>query len=410
MVGTGVFTSLGFQIAAIPSPFLILTLWALGGVVALCGALSYAELAAALPRSGGEYHFLSRIFHPALGFMAGAVSVFVGFSAPIALGAIAVGKYLTAAFPGIPPMTASLGIVVLMAGVHAHSVHVSGRFQIVATTFKAGLIVFFIVAGALLAHGTSFAPRSGDLSLMARPSFAVSLMFVMYAFSGWNSAVYIVGEVREPGRTIPRALIAATLGVTILYVAINAVFLASTPLEEMSGKLAVGEIASQHLFGPSGARIMAGVISIGLVAALSALTWAGPRVAQTVGQDFPVLAVLARTSQGGIPLHALALQTLLVLVLLLTSSFEAVLIYAEFALITCSSLVVLGLLVLRRTEPNLPRPFRCPWMPLVPIVFLAVSIFTLAYSVVERPVQALAGLLTLAVSAGLYFLVRPGRS
>ena len=407
MVGTGVFTSLGFQIGPLPSPFVILVLWALGGVVALCGAMSYAELAAALPRSGGEYHYLSRIFHPALGLMAGIISVFVGFAAPIALGAMAFGKYVAAAFPGVPPLASSVGVAVALALVHGTSLKVSGRFQVVATGLKAALILFFIAAGVCLAHGADFRPKSGDMALVLSPGFAISLMFVMYAYSGWNSAVYIAGEVRSPGRTIPRALLSATLAVTVLYVAMNAVFLASAPPAELAGKVEIGQIAARHLFGDGGGRIMACVIAAGLVAALSALTWAGPRVAQTAGEDFSALGWFA--CKSGVPRRALIFQTLIVLILLASSSFEAVLIYAEFAMVACSCLTVLGLLVLRMREPSLSRPFRCPWVPAVPLVFLGIGLFSLAYTLVERPVQALAGMATMGAGAGLYFLVRRNR-
>lgn len=407
MVGTGVFTSLGFQIGSLPSPFVILVLWALGGVVALCGALSYAELAAALPRSGGEYHFLSRIFHPALGLMAGIVSVFVGFSAPVALGAMAFGKYVGSAFHGVPPLLSSAGVVIVLAVVHGMTLRVSGRFQIIATAFKACLIVFFIIAGAKLASGADFRPKPGDMALILSPAFAISLMFVMYSYSGWNSAVYIAGEVRSPSQTIPRALTSATIAVTVLYVSLNAVFLASAPPAELAGKVEIGEVSARHLFGDSGGRLMACLIAAGLIAALSALTWTGPRVAQTAGEDFPALGWFARRSSCGVPRRALLFQTLIVLLLLVSSSFEAVLIYAQFALIACSCLTVIGLLVLRHREPGLARPFRCPWVPVVPLVFLSVGLFTLAHTLVSRPVQALAGMGTLAVGAGLYFLVRP---
>ena len=405
MVGTGVFTSLGFQIGSLPSPFVILILWGLGGAVALCGALSYAELAAALPRSGGEYHFLSRIFHPALGLMAGVVSVFVGFAAPIALGAMAFGKYVGSAFPGMPPMLSSLCVVLCLAVIHGVTLKVSGSFQVVATAFKAGLILFFIVAGVILAPGTDFSPRSGDIGLILSPSFAISLMFVMYSYSGWNSAVYIAGEVRSPAKTIPRALMSATMTVTLLYVALNGVFLASAPESELAGKVEVGEVAARNLFGEGGGRLMACLISGGLVAALSALTWAGPRVAQTAGEDFPALSWFALKSPGSVPRRAMGFQTVIVIILLVSSSFESVLIYAEFALISCSCLTVLGMLVLRKREPSLSRPFHCPWVPVVPLIFLGVGLFSLVYTLIERPVQALAGIATLAAAAGLYFLV-----
>lgn len=406
MVGTGVFTSLGFQAAVLPSPFVILAVWAVGGVVALCGALSYAELAAALPRSGGEYHFLSRIFHPAFGVMAGVVSVFVGFSAPLALGGMAFGSYFSRAFPEAPAGVAAPVVILSLALVHGLTLGVSGRFQVAATLFKATLIVGFLVAGFFLAEGANFRPARGDMMLVASPAFAVSLMFVMYSYSGWNSAVYIAGEVGDPGRVLPAALAAGTLVVTLLYVGLNAVFLASAPLSELQGKIEIGEVAARHLFGVSGGRLMSGIIAAGLIAALSALTWAGPRVAQVAGEDFRELSWFARKSGAGIPVQALAFQTAVVMVLLASGSFESVLLYAQFALVACSCLTIVGMLVLRWREPELSRPFRCPLFPFPPLAFLAVGLFSLIYTVAVRPVQAGAGILTLAAGVCLYFVVR----
>lgn len=411
MIGTGVFTSLGFQAAALPSPFLILLLWMLGGVVALCGALSYAELAAALPRSGGEYNFLSQAYHPALGFMGGFVSVMVGFAAPIALASMAFGTYLAAAVPGVPAVAASAAIVLALAGVHSFTVRASGNFQILVTSLKVGLIVSFIAIGCWRSNGSvaEFVPKEGDVGRIFSGPFAVSLMFVLYSYSGWNAAAYIMGEVREPQRTVPRALLLATGLVTLLYVALNGVFLLSAPLAEYAGKIEVGDVAATHLLGEAGGRVMAGLIGGGLVSAISAMTWAGPRVGQMVGQDFPVLGFLARTSPGGVPRVAIALQTSLVLGLLLTTTFETVLVYAQVSILTCSFLTVLGVFVLRWRRPELPRPFRCVGYPVTPAIFLALNLFAMVYTAQAKPVHALAGLATLAAGLGLYFLARERR-
>jgi basic amino acid/polyamine antiporter, APA family len=406
MIGTGVFTSLGFQVQAIPSPFLILLVWALGGVIALCGALSYAELAAALPRSGGEYNFLSQIYHPAVGFMAGFVSVAVGFSAPIALAAIALGKYLAAAFPGLSSGWVSVSAVLLLAAIHSLTVRASGNFQVLITSLKVILIVVFIGIGFMLGRSWAFSPREEDVGMILSGPFAVSLMFVLYSYSGWNAAAYIIGEVRDPQRTVPGALILATLIVMILYVSLNAVFLASGPMGEFAGKIEVGEIAARNLLGEQGGRIMAGLIGGGLVSAIRAMTWAGPRVAQTVGQDFSALRIFAQTSAGGVPRVAIGVQTLLVLVMLATSTFEAVLVYAQFSLLACSFLTVLGVMILRWRRPAVPRPFRCFGYPLTPVVFLALNLFAMVYTAFDRPEQAVAGLATLLLGIGLYFVAR----
>jgi APA family basic amino acid/polyamine antiporter len=409
MIGTGVFTSLGFQVAALPSPFLILLIWALGGLISFCGALSYAELSAALPRSGGEYNFLSAIYHPALGFMSGFISIAVGFSAPIALSAMALGKYVAAALPGVEPTWVSLLAVLLLAFAHSLSVRASGNFQVAITALKVALITYFICLGYLRGGSLVLTPREGDFGLIFHGPFAVSLMFVLYAYSGWNAAAYIIGEVREPRRTVPAALLLATLIVTVLYVLLNAVFLASGPLEDFAGKIEVGEIAARNLLGEQGGRVMAALIAGGLISSISAMTWAGPRVAQAVGQDFPALRLFAWTSAGGVPRVAIGVQTLLVLLMLATSTFEAVLVYAQFAILACSFLTVLGVLVLRWRQPALPRPFRCFGYPITPLLFLALNLFTMVYSAAAKPEQALAGLATLLLGIGLYFVARGAR-
>lgn len=408
MIGTGVFTSLGFQVKDLHSPFLILLVWTLGGVVAFCGALSYAELAATYPRSGGEYNFLTQAYHPALGFMAGFISVTVGFAAPIALAALAFGRYFSGALPGFPPVTASVGVVLCMAAVHSCTVHASGSFQIVITTLKVALIVTFIGLGFWKGFDTpaEFAPQPGDGAQVFGSSFAIALMFVLYSYSGWNAAAYIMNEVRDPQKTVPRALLQATLLVTVLYVALNATFLGSGPLAGFVGKLEVGEIAAKNLLGEDGGRVMSGLISLGLISAISAMTWAGPRVGQTIGRDFPVLGFLSCTSAGGVPRLAIGLQTILVVLMLALSTFEVILVFAQCAILACSFLTVLGVMVSRWRWPGLPRPFRCWGYPVTPVIFLTLNLFALVYTAKEKPHQAGASLLTLLAGIGLYFLAK----
>jgi APA family basic amino acid/polyamine antiporter len=408
MIGTGVFASLGFQVADLPSPFLIVVLWVLGGMVALCGALSYAELAAALPRSGGEYNFLTEVYHPAIGFMGGFVSVVVGFAAPIAATAMISGAYLAAAFPGLSAFSASLAVALGLAAMHAVTVRASGHFQVVVTGLKISLILAFLVLGiwkGRLPEG-GFSPQPGAWSAIVSAPFAISLMYVLYSYTGWNAAAYIMNEVRRPEWTVPRALLIATVLVTILYVGLNSVFLASGPIADFVGKKEVGEIAARHLLGDVGGKIMAGLIGFGLVSAISAMTWAGPRVAQTIGQDFQALRFLSKTSEGGVPRRALALQTTIVVTLLLTGTFEAIIAYAFVAILSCSFLAVLGVIVLRFRRPNLPRPFRCWLYPVTPLVFLLLNGFTLVYTCIEKPFESVAGLGTLAAGIGLYFAAR----
>jgi APA family basic amino acid/polyamine antiporter len=406
MIGTGVFTSLGFQVTDLPSPFVILCLWILGGVLALAGAFSYAEVAAALPRSGGEYHFLSRIFHPALGFLAGWTSATVGFAAPIALSAMAFGTYAQGVAPGVPPVLLSLVLVWGTSAIHFSGLRRGSAFQDWFTFLKVVLIVAFIAAG-FLAHpapAVSFLPGRQDWHLMTGAAFATALVFVMYSYSGWNASTYIVNEIRNPERNVPRSVFLGTLAVLALYVALNAAFLRTTPMPAMAGKVEVGLIAGQQIFGAAGGRVVAALICLGLISSVSSMIWIGPRVTVAMGEDLPGLALLAIKTRNGTPRVALGVQAIITTVLLLTGKFEDVLVYIQMALILFSALTVLGVIVLRMREPNLPRPYRTWGYPMTPVLFLLVSAIMIFYVVRTKPWESLAGLGTVLSGLIVYFV------
>ena len=404
MIGIGVFTSLGFQVKEIPTGFSLLMLWIVGGVTALCGALSYAELAAALPRSGGEYNFLSRIYHPAVGFLAGWVSATVGFAAPTALAAMAFGVYFEGVFPGWPPLVLGLSLTWIVALVHLSGIRHGSTFQNVSTAIKVVLIVAFIVAGFTVAspQPISFAPSARDLDHLLDAPFAISLVFVMYSYSGWNAATYIINEVRDPQKSLPISLFAATLIVLVLYVALNAVFLYTTPIQSMAGQLDVGLIAGKWIFGDAGGRIVGALICIGLISSVSAMTWIGPRVTMTMGEDISALRFFARTTETGVPRAAILLQLAVSTVLLLTQTFEAVLDFIQFSLTACYFLAVLGVIVLRRKQPLLLRPYLVWGYPITPVLFLMVTAFMMYYLITQRPMQSLAGLLMMLAGFLIY--------
>ena len=406
MVGTGVFTSLGFQVSGLPSGFSLLLLWVIGGICALCGALAYGELAAALPRSGGEYHFLSEIFHPSVGFVAGWASATAGFAAPVALAAIAFGHYAQGIFPGVSPQVLSLGVVGIVTAIHLSSVRAGSAFQNVFTWVKVALIFVFIVAGCALCPGEpiSFAPHSGDVGMIFSAPFAVSLVYVMYSYSGWNGSAYIIGEVTSPARNVPRSLVAGTLIVTALYVGLNFVFLYTTPLSSLAGQLEIGNIAGVQIFGPKGGLIVGALISLVLISSVSSMTWIGPRVTTTMGEDLRALRFLGRRTSRGIPVAAILLQQAIVLLLIFTATFQMALVYVQFTLILCSFLTVLGMMVLRWTHPDLPRPYKTWGYPFTPLVFLGVSLWMMGYVIKSQPWESLAGLGTLAMGLLIYFL------
>ena len=409
MIGVGVFTSLGFQVRDIASGFALLTLWAVGGLVALCGAFCYAELAAMFPRSSGEYNFLTRAYHPAIGFLAGWLSATVGFAAPVALAAMAFGAYGKAVLPQAPPLASGLALVWLVTAVHVRGMRQTSLFQVASTVLKLALILGLIAAGLTFGERQPirFAPRPEDLGQIASGSFAIGLVFVMYAYSGWNAATYIVGELRDPQYSLPRALFVGAGTVLVLYVALNAVFLLTTPVGELSGQVDVALIAGRHVFGESGGRVVAALICAGLVPPVSAMMWLGPRGTMTMGADVPLMRRFARRSKSGAPRAAILLQAGIASLLMLSGSFETVLEFIQFSLTACSFLAVLGVVKLRITHPDLPRPYRAWGYPVTPAVFLAVTLFMMVYLVAMRPLQSLAGLAMMLAGLLLYALVRP---
>ena len=414
MIGVGVFTSLGFQVKDIPSGFSILLLWTVGGLIALCGVFSYSELGAMFPRSSGEYNFLTRAYHPAFGFLAGWVSATVGFAAPVALAAMAFGEYGRSVLPGFSPLALAIGVVWLVSIVQLCGVRHSSTFQLIATILKVVLIVAFLIAGLVVGtpQPVSFAPSAGDLAHVTSAPFAIGLVFVMYSFSGWNAATYIIGEMRLPQQNLPRALLSGTLIVLVLYVALNAVFLYTTPIDKLSGHLDVARIAGSFIFGDIGGRIVGAMICIGLVSSISAMMWIGPRVMMTMGEDIPALRVFARKSSNGAPAYAILLQLAIASLLLFTRSFEFVLDFIQSGLLFCSFFTVLGVITLRITQPDLPRPYRAWGYPVTSAVFLLVTGFMMYYLLLERPLQSSLGILMMVSGLLIYavFRTRPGRA
>ncbi|MCA8832089.1 APC family permease [Hymenobacter pini] len=406
MVGTGVFTSLGFQVESIQSGFALLMLWTVGGVIALCGALCYGELAAAMPRSGGEYHYLSRIYHPALGFLSGWVSATVGFAAPTAAAALALERYAGSVWPTLPPRLLAVGVVVLLTAVHGSSSKAGSRVQVFVTALKVAVLVGFIGAGLWVAEPQpiAFLPQgAADWQQLLSPAFAVSLIFVSYAYSGWNAAAYLTGEVQDPQRNLPRILLIGTAIVLVLYVGLNFIFLYSTFISQLKGQVEVGFVAATSLFGTSGGRLMGGLIAALLVSTVSSMIFAGPRIVQAMGEDLPALHWLARRNEAGVPLRATLFQSALTLVFVLKSSFAEVVVYAGFILNLFTFLTVLGLFVLRIRQPELPRPYRAWGYPVTPLVFLVLNGWTLWFIARDKPLETLYGLATLGVGLLVYW-------
>ena len=335
MVGTGVFTSLGFQLMEIESTGAILWLWVLGGLCALCGALCYAELGAHHTASGGEYHFLTELIHPYAGFLSGCVSATVGFAAPIALASLTFGIYLATAFPFLPAKATATTLIVLMVLIHTRTYRESSRGQYLLTLLKLALIAAFVVtaftAGNDFSHQVTGASLI-DASEVLSGAGAIALIYVTYAYSGWNAATYILGELEHPQRDLPRALIVGCALVTLLYVLLNSAFLTSASISSMTGEVEIAFIVAETVLGASGAFVVSLLLSGVLISTVSAMIMAGPRALQRLGEDYQGLAWLGKTNEGGLPSNAIVFMGLVALAFLWTSTFEQILLFAGLML------------------------------------------------------------------------------
>jgi len=407
MIGTGVFASLGFQLVDIQSGFVILLLWAVAGLTALCGALSYAELGSAMPRGGGEYHFLSKIYHPMVGFVTGWVSATIGFAAPVAVVAILFAGYFTSVFDVVNNQLLAVGLIVAITAIHITNHKSSGGFHQLMTLFKL-LVIFAFIGSALFLvdkhQDISFMPSIADKDIVFSGAFAVTLIFANYAYMGWNSATYLSREIENPSKNLPKILLTGTLIVTVLYIALNFVFLYVAPITEMVGVKEIGYIAAQHIFGEKGAAIMGISLSIVLISSVSAMTMAGPRAFHAIGQDYPVFSLLAKTNEHDIPVNAIILQSTLSILFVLTSSFEFIMVFAGFTLGVSNFATVLGVLVLRKTQPELKRPYKTWLYPITPILYLCLMGWTLLYIIKDKPDEALMSLGVIVLGVLMYLL------
>lgn len=404
MVGTGVFTSLGLQLKGLSSTWAILLLWVIGGLVSLFGAFSYAELGTKLPRSGGEYYFLSRIYHPFIGYLSGWVSLTVGFAASVALAAMAMGAYIEKFFPLSAEAVAS-GAVVLISMVHSVNIRQSSNFQNTFTALKLLLILFFIIACFALPAGAGTAGLSSNWHAeLSTPAFAVSLVYVIYAFSGWNAAAYIVEEIRNPARNLPRALIGGTLVVSLLYVLLQMAFLNQASAAQLRGKVEVGQVVAELMFGPAGGRLISFFIALFLISSISAMVWVGPRVVRAMAGDYNIWRFLAEDNRHGIPVKAVWLQGAISIFMIVTSYFEQVLLYSGFVLQLFTTAAVAGIFVMRWKNGH--SGYSSPGYPWVQLAFLAISLWILAFLLYDHPRESLLGLANLGLGALSYWWSR----
>ena len=421
MIGAGIFTTSGLLMSGLRNPIVMLGLWAAGGVIALCGALSYGELGAAIPRAGGEYAFLSRLFHPLFGFLSGWVSFFAGFSAPIAASAIGFSEYLTRAFPGLMSLshnaspiegmlvkkTLSILVILVFTFIHARGIEVGARVQNFLTLLKVALIVGLIVLG--------FSLGGGDLGHLLQggrfrfdfdgwKTIGLSLMWIMFAYSGWNASSYIGSEIKDPRKNLPRSLILGTGTVLTLYLLLNFFYVYAVPPKEMAGVISIGGLAVGNLFGPSFDRVLSGLIAMALFSSLSAFIILGPRVYYAMACDrcfFPFAASVH--AKYKVPTRSILLQGAIAGILVLFGTFDQILTYMGFSLGLFPILSVCGVFKLRREKNSV---YRMPGFPVVPLFYILAGGTILVLGFFERPVESSIALGMALAGAPFFFLFR----
>jgi len=413
VIGSGIFTTTGFMARDLGHPGLILSVWLMGGLIALAGALSYSELGAALPVAGGEYAYLRRAYGPFIGFLSGWTSFTIGFSAAIAAAAMSFTAYLLQLLPldgkdGTTSIAVSLTLLWLITGFHVAGVGPGGWLQRTLTVMKVGAIVTLIAAGLTVGEGNWSHLRLSDPDAAPDPgAYVVSLIFALYAYSGWNAAAYLAGEIRDPARTIPRTMVGGTAFVALLYLALNGFYLYALPVSELAKSpiLPVADKVARTLLGIDAGRFVTAILCLSIAGAVSAMVWAGPRVYYAMAQDGLIPALFGKVpGTHGTPVNAILLQSLWASVLILSGSFERLVVYSGTVVVMFSALAVGSLILLRQREPDLPRPYRTPLYPFIPGFYLLVSVVIFANTLLARPVEAGLGIATVLAGTPFYLL------
>ena len=421
MIGTGIFTSIGFQVMnppiGIPDPFAIMFIWFIGGVFALCGATAYAEVATTFRESGGEYTFLSKIYHPIVGFASGWVSIIVGFSAAIAALALASGDYLMpimnellgANLPVYTPKVVAISLITIVTLIQLGGVVTGGLFQNIITTIKLLFIVVLIITPFLFLADSgkshvSFAPTDASWNTIFSLPFAGSLVYVMFAYSGWNSSSYIVGNMENPKKNLPFSLVVGTAIVTLVYLALTGVFMYVCTFDEMRGKVAIGNIVIGKVFGDQAALAFAGLFAIALVSGINAMFIAGPRVAQRMGEEYRIFSFLKGQNEKGAPVNAILLQTLISVCIVLLFDFRMILQYIELTLSLFCLLTVIGIFVIRARKLGDETSIKTWGYPFTPLLFIGITLWMIFYFVQMEPMRLVWTLVTILIAVVIYLL------
>jgi len=415
IIGGGIFTTTGFMARDLGDPKLILLLWFVGAIFALGGAMVYGELGAALPHAGGDYVYLREAYGPLVAFLNGWTTFTIGFGAAVAASAISFSSYALRVVPiedeqGWLAKGLSLSLLWIATLMHCRGVGTGGRMQLLLTTTKVVAIGGLILGGLLTVAG------HGD-ALLARPTVlqptlgasAIALVIVTYCYLGWNVAGYIAGDIVDPQRALPRIMIGGTAFVAVLYLMLNIVYLSALSIAELAREpiVPVAEKAAAALWGPQSGRLVAAVLCLSIAGAVSAMTWAGPRVYWAMARDGMISPWLARLHpRNAVPARAIVFQSLWASLLILSGTFEQLLVYSGLVLSLFMALTLSTIFRLRRTSVLDIHQYRAPFYPFLPAALVTGAFTLVIYSLVQRPAESLYGAATVLSGIPLYYFWR----
>jgi len=424
MIGAGIFTTSGLLMQYLGNPLLMLGLWIIGGIIALCGALAYSELGAAIPQAGGEYIFLSRLYHPLFGFLSGWVSFIVGFSAPIAASSIGFSEYFFRAFPQLLDWSSSTGIlnpdiikklfsiliITAFTLIHVRGIEFGSKIQNVLTILKVGLIIGLLGIGFTLGKGDFshfYQTKSFTFNFGGWKTIGLSLMWIMFAYSGWNASTYIGSEIKNPVKNLPLSLLLGTGIVLALYIGLNILFVYAVNPADMKGVISIGGLAAGHLFGRTAEQLFSVLISFALFSSLSAFIILGPRVYYAMARDGYFFKFAAQVhTKFKVPVKAVLVQGAISIIMVLSGTFDQILTYMGFSLGIFPILAVLGVFKLRKSKKNV---IRMPGYPLAPVIYVLIWVFMLSLAYFERPVESSIAVVTVLIGLPAFWLFEKQR-
>lgn len=409
IVGTGIFLTTSDMARVLPRPGLILAVWLAGGLLTLAGALSYGELGAMYPRAGGLYHYLREAYGPLWGFLFGWASFLVIMSGGIAALGVAFGTYLESFFPFLSVKAAACLAILILTAINHLGLKEGAGVQNALTVLKIGSIVAFVALG-LFAPAPE-RPETGALPVEGTllTAFGVAMIAALWTYDGWYGLTCSAGELRDPGRSLPRGLILGTAIVLVLYLLLNLVYIRALSVPEMAGAPRIAEAAAEVLFGPTGARLISLAVLVSTFGCLSSTILYSSRIYLPMAEDGVFFRSLAEVHpRFRTPVRSLWAQTAWALLLTLSGTYEQLYTYVVFVSVMFHAATAAAVFVLRRTRPDHPRPYRTWGYPVVPALFILGCLLLVGNTLAERPLESLIGLglLALGLPAFLWFRKR----